>query len=236
MKNQHNIRSFLMGVLTTLLVLGLSVPVLAAATKTIDVFTGVNIYIDDVKLNPTDAAGKPVEPYIYNGTTYLPVRAVSEALGKVVQWDGSTQSVYIGKHSSDTPAAYLASMDDFFCSGTWETDIFTKDNLGKAHTHSLKMAYPSFNGSITYKLNGQFNRLTANYFMQYDYRSSSGISPTLTISGDGKQLWYGTTGVGVDPVDIDIDITGVLELTIEYPRGAGSNSYHAALGDAALWS
>lgn len=237
MKSQgnHNTRSFLMGVLTTLLLLGLSVPALAAAAKTIDVSTGINIYIDDVKLNPTDVAGNPVEPFLYNGTTYLPVRAISEALGKVVQWDGSTRSVYIGKHSSDTPAAYLASMDDFSSSGYWETDVLTKDNLGTDHTHSLKMSYTSSTGSITYKLNGQFSRLTAAYFVQYDYRSAGGVSPTLTISGDGKQLWQGTTGIGVDHVDIDLDITGVLELTIEYPQGTG-NSYQAALGDIALWT
>ena len=234
-QNNHNIRSFLTGVLTTLLVLGLAVPALAAATKTIDVSTGVSIYIDDVKLNSTDAAGNPVEPFIYNGTTYLPVRAVSEALGKVVQWDGVTQSVYIGKHPSDTPAAYLASMDDFSSSGIWETDVLTKDNLGKDHTHSLKMMYTSSVGSITYKLNGQFSRMTAAYFIQYDYRSAGGVSPSLIISGDGKQLWQGTTGVGVDPVDIDLDVTGVLELTIEYPHGTG-NSYQAALGDIALWT
>lgn len=234
-QNNHNVRSFLTGILTTLLVLGLAVPALAVATKTIDVSTGVSIYIDDVKLNPTDAAGNPVEPFIYNGTTYLPVRAISEALGKVVQWDGATQRVYIGKHSSDTPAAYLASMDDFSSSGIWETDVLTKDNLGVNHTHSLKMTYTSSIGRITYKLNGQFSRLTAAYFVQYDYRSAGGVSPTLIISGDGKQLWQGTTGVGVDPVDIDLDITGVLELTIEYPSGTG-NSYQAALGDIALWS
>lgn len=234
-QNNHNVRSFLTGILTTLLVLGLTVPALAVATKTIDVSTGVSIYIDDVKLNPTDAAGNPVEPFIYNSTTYLPVRAISEALGKVVQWDGATQSVYIGKHSSDTPAAYLASMDDFSSSGIWETDVLTKDNLGVNHMHSLKMTYTSSIGSITYKLNGQFSRLTAAYFVQYDYRSAGGVSPTLIISGDGKQLWQGTTGVSIDPVDIDLDLAGVLELTIEYPSGTG-NSYQAALGDIALWS
>jgi uncharacterized secreted protein with C-terminal beta-propeller domain len=52
----------------------------------------VNIYVDDVKLEPKDANGNPVEACVYNGTTYLPVRAVGEAYGKVVQWDGSTQS------------------------------------------------------------------------------------------------------------------------------------------------
>ena len=75
-------------------------PVMAdAIQKQIMVSTGVNIYIDDVKLNPVDANGKPVEVFIYNGTTYLPVRAISNAFGKPIMWDGKTRSVYIGKHT-----------------------------------------------------------------------------------------------------------------------------------------
>ena len=33
------------------------------------------------------------EPFIYDGTTYLPVRAVGEAVGKTVGWDGKTNTV-----------------------------------------------------------------------------------------------------------------------------------------------
>ena len=38
------------------------------------------------------------EPFIYNGTTYLPVRAVGEVFGKNVSWDGNTKTVYIGEN------------------------------------------------------------------------------------------------------------------------------------------
>ncbi|OOO00145.1 MAG: hypothetical protein ATN35_08820 [Epulopiscium sp. Nele67-Bin004] len=37
-----------------------------------------------------------VEPFIYNGTTYLPIRAVGEAFGKEVEFDSATGHVYIG--------------------------------------------------------------------------------------------------------------------------------------------
>lgn len=198
-QNNGNIRSFITGILTTLLVLGLSVPALATATKTIDVFTGVSIYIDDVKLNPTDGAGNPVEPFIYNGTTYLPVRAVSEALGKVVQWDGATQSVYIGKHFSDTPVAYLSQIDYFNKNGFWTIDNMVKDNLGVDHTHTIKLSRnASFSGDITYKLNSQYSRLTGSFFLDYDYRDSK-TSATMIIYGDGRELWRGTVDLNCPP-------------------------------------
>jgi len=66
--------------------------------KTIDVvYRDIKIYIDGNLIVPQDATGKIVEPFIYNGTTYLPLRAVGEALGKPVQWDGASNSVFIGE-------------------------------------------------------------------------------------------------------------------------------------------
>ena len=97
MKRTKKASYFLFGVLTTLLLVNMVVPALAIGLeKLISVSTGVNIYADGVKLDPKDANGNPVDVFIYNGTTYLPVRAVSDALGVPVQWDGNTRSVYLG--------------------------------------------------------------------------------------------------------------------------------------------
>lgn len=43
----------------------------------------------------TDIRGNPVYPMLYGGTTYLPVRAVSNMLGVKVDWDGDTQTVLL---------------------------------------------------------------------------------------------------------------------------------------------
>ena len=73
-------------------------PVLAQNTsKPIDVqYRDIKIYVDGNIIIPKDAGGRIVEPFIYEGTTYLPARAISEALGKTVEWDSSSNSVYIG--------------------------------------------------------------------------------------------------------------------------------------------
>ena len=75
----------------------MSMPFAAALTqKNITVGRGVTIYVDDRKINPGDANGNPVEPMLYNGTTYLPIRAVSAALNVPIAWDGTTSSAYLG--------------------------------------------------------------------------------------------------------------------------------------------
>lgn len=70
-------------------------------------YNNIKIYIDGAEIVPKDANGNPVEPFAMNGTTYLPVRAVANAFGKDVEWDGATQSVYIGKKDQTKPDTYL---------------------------------------------------------------------------------------------------------------------------------
>lgn len=89
--------------LTLLLALALSLGMFtmgalaASGTRTLEVtFKDIKLVVDGTEVVPKDAAGNVVEPFVYNGTTYLPVRAVGEALGKGVTWDGNTNTVYIG--------------------------------------------------------------------------------------------------------------------------------------------
>ncbi len=48
-----------------------------------------------------DVNGNPVYPMLYGGTTYLPVRAVSNMLGVKVDWDGATQTVLLSDQKTD---------------------------------------------------------------------------------------------------------------------------------------
>jgi len=50
-----------------------------------------NIYINNQGVQPSE------EPFVYNDTTYVPLRFVSESLGYDVQWDKASASVKIGK-------------------------------------------------------------------------------------------------------------------------------------------
>lgn len=59
-------------------------------------YNNIKIYVNQQLITPKTASGAVVEPFVVDGTTYLPVRAVAEALGQNVTWDGSTNSVYIG--------------------------------------------------------------------------------------------------------------------------------------------
>lgn len=56
------------------------------ANTQINAYTGVNIYIDGKLYIPTDVNGNMVEPFVYNGTTYLPARAISNVFNTDIEW------------------------------------------------------------------------------------------------------------------------------------------------------
>lgn len=90
-------KSFAAGVLVTLLLVG-SIGTAAATVgkKTAELnYNNIKVTLDGNAVNLVDATGNPVEPFIIDGTTYLPVRAVAGAVGLEVGWDGATQTVVL---------------------------------------------------------------------------------------------------------------------------------------------
>ena len=67
-----------------------------AAEQITAVYRNIKLVVDGVTVEPKDANGNSVEPFIYNGTTYLPVRAVATAFNKEVAWDGDNNTVFLG--------------------------------------------------------------------------------------------------------------------------------------------
>lgn len=85
------------GAAALVLLVGTAVAASTVTTKMIEAnYMGIRLVVDGVEVTPKDANGKVVEPFASEGTTYLPVRAIGEALDKEVTWDGSTATVYVG--------------------------------------------------------------------------------------------------------------------------------------------
>lgn len=85
-------------ILAVVMVVGLSSAALAASVTKKQLtaeYSGIQITLDGQKIEPKDANGTIVEPFIVDGTTYLPVRALSNAFGLDVDWDQATQTVVL---------------------------------------------------------------------------------------------------------------------------------------------
>ena len=106
----------------------------AVSNRTITVsYGGISIYLNGEKQVAKDVNGKVVEPLIYEGTTYVPVRAVSEWLGKTVTWQGDTNSVYINDSAfSDTVDSTVQQNNSasVILDATWGAPGSMIDNYG----------------------------------------------------------------------------------------------------------
>ena len=73
-----------------------------SALKTIQVDTGVRVYVNGAPLNPGELNGNP-NAFAYNGTTYVPVRAIGSALSQDVHWDGYSGTVSLNSRNGTAP-------------------------------------------------------------------------------------------------------------------------------------
>lgn len=90
-KLQGMVASMLVGILLTS-----GVVFATTGTKTIEVlYNNIKVYKDNVLCELKDANGSTIEPFIYNGTTYMPVRGTASLADMEVTWDGATQSVFL---------------------------------------------------------------------------------------------------------------------------------------------
>lgn len=57
---------------------------------------GVTFVLNGERWQPKDASGKTLSPIHYEGSNYLPVRALAEALKIPIDFDGENQIIYVG--------------------------------------------------------------------------------------------------------------------------------------------
>lgn len=201
---------FLAGMLTMLLILALSVPAMAAVSgKNITIYPGISIYLDDSKLNPTDVNGNPVEVFVYNGTTYLPVRAVSEALDIPVEWEASTRTVYLGKHKGSVD--YLLSVCPPYQSYAYSAPS-TVSMSGKKYAHCMHFMEHVPSGFALFNLDGQYDTLTFTAG-HMDGRNMS--TTTYNFYLDGELTYSIDLDSGALPEEYELDLDGALQLKIE---------------------
>ncbi|MDE6107546.1 MAG: FAD-binding protein [Oscillospiraceae bacterium] len=109
---------------------------MAASGKTVTIFPGVNITVNGDKVTPVDANGNAVETFIYNDTTYLPLRYLAELLGWNVNWDGDSNTAQL---STDQPVTIPGT--------TAKDGTYTGTGTGK--NGSVKVEVTFANGAIT---------------------------------------------------------------------------------------
>lgn len=212
----------LSGLLGAVLALAVAVPVFAVSVMTIEVEPDVKVYVNDASIDAGDTHGNP-EAFIYNGTTYIAAKAVSLSLGENVKWDGSTRSVYIGKHEG--ASAYLLNVCPPYQESCLRTPA-TVSMAGKQYANCFYLGDYSWQGDgcwALFNLNGKYDTLkfVAGHMDGHDmYSGSINIyldgELALSVELDGEML----------PEEYVLPLNGALQMKIE--NGGQASSYALA--------
>lgn len=178
--------------------------------------SGITIKMDGVEQTLKDATGTRIYPISYDGSIYLPIRAVSDMLGVGVDWDGATQSVLLGKQANgvdliDTYTPYDRRAQDGSVGQVQTAQEKTEDISGVTYTHWIyfETRFNPSTSTIAYNLQGKHNTLTFSY---YGYSWDS----TLRVLGDDdKVLGEYPITAGKIAQTVTIPLFGTRELRFE---------------------
>ena len=133
-----NHKSFIAGMLTMLLItslFGTASATRGVVQKELE-YQDIKISLDGVVLDLRDAQGNVVEPFKFGGTNYVPVRAVAEALGLTVSWDGANSTVVLAHPAERRPIYITASGEHYHYNSTcnggtyWEAPLASAKGMG----------------------------------------------------------------------------------------------------------
>mgnify|MGYP004639876523 CR=1 FL=1 len=99
-----------------------------AYKKNITVEAGTRVEFNNQSLDMKDVNGKSVDAFIYQGTTYVPVRAVSNAFGADISYDDKTNIVSVYDDFNEiVTVAYKLNHAMYYCLSScdlWIDNIF----------------------------------------------------------------------------------------------------------------
>lgn len=225
---KERIKGIIIGVLIGIMLMG-SLSFAKNGSQWIEaVYSDIKIVINGKATVPMDAEGNVIEPFINNGTTYLPVRAISSALNKKVEWNADTKTVEI----SDVSEVIAANYEGGYC----DPEKYVKS------PYSAEVIFEATGGDVTnfkiveIELVGvdegvQFNRykvvntiyekelleqddyiVTGVFFAGYGphfamiYTDNNGNTKTIGV-WDGDQSGKGTHRLNLDEINLSYEQT-----------------------------
>lgn len=141
-------------ILAVAIVLTLIIPAAATSWKEAKLFyRDIKITLDGKEVRPTTVNGDYVEPFIIDGTTYLPVRGISSALGLDVDWNDSTNTVIL-KSQLEQPSTNKKEYkigETWRVAGQWELTITGVRETTERNPYSDKKPAAVYIVDYTYK-------------------------------------------------------------------------------------
>ena len=217
-----NVKSFVLGAtLSASLILGGTTGLAKSTRESIDVmYKNIKLVVNNKNIKfGKDSSGKVIEPFIYKGTTYLPVRAIGEAFGEEVEWDGKNAVVYVGGMEK----SYKKLVDEIGGHGLNFVYKYTEKSYKNLILAGKE--YETGYNFYTNKSKAHFNLDSSYDTLEFDYGPSDNFYDSrtnLNIYLDNK-LYTSLEIHGNDGIkNLKVPVKGVNQVRIER---AGKKSY-----------
>lgn len=190
-------------------------------TEQIEVtYDNIKVYKDNVLCEAKDANGKTIEPFIYNGTTYLPVRGAAQLADMRVTWDGATKSIYLWDEMSEDGNLYAMEVcppyETYRCDTYMASDGKSFIMANKKYTNGFSLHH---DGYAYFNLNGKYSSME---FTLGHVDGTNMDDRTYQFFVDGKMVYEHEASAADLPKSISIPLNYGLQLRIVRSDGRES--------------
>lgn len=142
-----------------------------AYKKSIEVEYGISVAFNNRSLSMTDVNGSPVQAFVYQGTTYVPIRAISNAFGSDIFYDDTENVAYIYNDFSE------------ICAVVNEMENIATDYYLLVNNELMTLALKNFSDDSS-NVNAMHDRVDAMYDSLSFLASDDGYNVNIPIIVD----------------------------------------------------
>jgi hypothetical protein len=198
----------------------------AADAMKLDAYFGVKLIHNGIDKTPDVK-----KPFIVDGSTYVPLRVVSEILGTPIEWDGANNAVVLGQKVDGEPLPAPSSIDKDVSDKLVNNEdmVIGGKSYGSKGTKIYTNNYAAIIRkplvtTVKYDLNAQYSTLTVTLGM--DDKDNSDATRTISFKDqDGKVIKQLVLSKGAVQEAVKLSVKGVLQLSVEISNIDSGRAY-----------
>ena len=188
----------------------------------------VSFDISDIKINGVSSMPSQ-KPFIYNGTTYVPLRYIGEKLGYEIDWNSETRTVLIGEEGLEGQLYPGNNIEPIYTNiPKLSTSKITPVYLGSALSTNTNESYNSYISFTSRGAYSFYETISTEYLLDYGYdvfNATLGLTDTFKntkateilfrIYADDKMVYSKSLKPGDVPENIHVDISKTSKVKFE---------------------
>lgn len=185
---------------------------------------GIQFKVNGVAWQPKDTKGQNMQAITYQGNTYLPVRAVGEALKVAVGYDQASQTVLLGEQTDGTPITSDKYELSVFATLTKEKAKTVVNGVDQKEVFYVEQINSAEKGFTIYP-NKKYQKLVLKAAAVKD-------DATLRVLNGSSELIAEKLTAGEDARELKIDIDGAEKLEIKFAGTVDTNGFGVVLASS----